>query len=294
MPPDRTVDKPQEQFPSSLIAAIDGIPVLPPLVARISSVVSNPESSVDAIVSALRMDPILSGKVLKLSNSAFVGIPRTISSLKNAVVLLGQKRIHSLVLASGVTSAFRNRDSVPFALHNYWKHSSVVAAIAETTAKHLKRYEAIETEEVFAAGLLHDIGRMVLGCFFASTVESARELASREKVPVYEKETAPMTHAGVGALLADHWNFPQALRDAIAYHHCPGCAGDNVRLASIVHIADILAHVVGAHTFDMEAIPRLSPEAQSHVQLPPERLKVIADETLQNEKKLESFLSFLA
>ena len=278
----------------TLAEAIDGLPVLSPVIARVGSVVANPDSSVAAIVAALKIDPILSGKVLKLANSAFVGIPRTISSLKNAVVLLGQKRVHSLVLAAGVGSVIRKQGELPFSPQEYWKHSTAVAAIGETIAKHLRRYEAIETDDVFSAGLLHDIGRMVLGCFFGRDVELVKSRAFADKVPLFERESAELSHSLAGATLADRWNFPPALKDAIEFHHMPAKAGPNARLASIVHLADILAHIMGAGTFAGEAIPHPAAEAQALVQLPPERLKVIAEETLQNEKKFESFVGFLA
>lgn len=279
---------------SQLDKAIDSLPVLSPSVSKIGEIISNPDSSADQIVNALKQDPLISGRVLKLSNSAYVGIPNTISSVKNAVVLLGRKRVYSLVLASGVSNALRDTGKLPFPMHNFWRHSITVAAIAESIAKHLRRYEPIETEDVFTAGLLHDIGRMVLGCFFAASQTTARNLAQKEKTPIFEKETSSLSHAGVGHLLAVRWSFPQTLTDAIAYHHAPGQAGANARLASIVHLADILAHIIGANTFDFEHVPVPAAEAQTLVKLPPERLKVIADETLQNEKSLDSLISFLA
>jgi putative nucleotidyltransferase with HDIG domain len=279
---------------SQLAKAIDGLPVLSPSVSRIGAIISNPDSSADQIVSALKQDPLLSGRVLKLSNSAYVGIPNTISSVKNAVVLLGRKRVYSLVLGSGVSNVLRDTGKLPFSPHNFWRHSITVAAIAESIAKHLRRYEPIETEDVFTAGLLHDIGRMVLGCFFAAAQTIARDLAQKEKTAIFEKETQPLSHAGVGQMLAVRWNFPQALTDAIAFHHAPVQAGANAKLASIVHLADILAHIIGANTFDFEHVPVPAPEAQTLIKLPPERLKVIADETLQNEKSLDSLISFLA
>jgi putative nucleotidyltransferase with HDIG domain len=279
---------------SQLVNAIDGLPVLSPLVSRIGATISNPDSSADQIVSALKQDPLLSGRVLKLSNSAYVGIPNTISSVKNAVVLLGRKRVYSLVLASGVSNVLRDTGKLPFPLHNFWRHSITVATIAESIAKHLRRYEPIETEDVFTAGLLHDIGRMVLGCFFATTQTTARDLARKEKTAIFEKETQQLSHAVVGRMLAVRWSFPQALTQSIAFHHVPEQAGANAKLASIVHLADILAHIIGANTFDFEQVPVPAPVAQTLVKLPPERLKVIADETLQNEKILDSLISFLA
>jgi putative nucleotidyltransferase with HDIG domain len=277
----------------SLLQAIQDLPVLSPVVGRIAQVVSNPESSVTAVVDALKLDPVVSGKVLKLANSAYVGIPRTISSVKNAVVLLGQKRIHSLVLATTVLASFKPGAHLPFSLYRYWKHSITVAMIAESIARHLKRYGPIDTEDVISAGMLHDIGKLVVGTWNAAALESTVRRSISENIPFYSVEDASVSHTVAGGVLCDRWNFPQSLKSAIVFHHAPEKAAEFRRCASIVHMADAMAHIIGFSTFEREAIPQPSAGAQGEVQLPPERLRVIADDALKNEKKTESFINFL-
>jgi putative nucleotidyltransferase with HDIG domain len=277
----------------SLIQAIQDLPVLSPVVGRISQVVSNAESSVSAVVDALKLDPVVSGKVLKLANSAYVGIPRTISSVKNAVVLLGQKRIYSLVLATTALASFKSVGGLPFSLYRYWKHSIIVAMIAESIARHLKRYSPIDTEDVFTAGMLHDIGKLVLGKWNAETIEKAVRRSISENVPFYSVEDASVSHVLAGDVLCDRWNFPQTLKSAVAFHHSPEKAAEFRRCVSIVNMADAMAHIIGFSTFEREPIPQPSPFVEREVQLPPERLRVIADDALKNEKKTESFINFL-
>jgi putative nucleotidyltransferase with HDIG domain len=277
----------------SLIKAIQELPVLSPVVARIAQVVSNPESRVDAVVDALKLDPVVSGKVLKLANSAYVGIPRTIASVKNAVVLLGQKRIHSLVLATTVLSSLRPGHDLPFSLYRYWKHSITVAMIAESIARHLKRYNPIEAEDVFSAGMLHDIGKLVLGMWNAKMLDTRIKESISANAPFHSIEDASVSHCTAGGVLSDHWNFPQSLKTAIQLHHAPDRAAELTRLVSIVHLADVMAHIIGFSTFEREPIPQPLASAESDVQLPPERLRVIADDALKNEKKAEAFINFL-
>jgi len=277
----------------SLLKAIFDLPVLSPVVARIAAVVSNPESPVAAVVDALKLDPVVNGKVLKLANSAYVGIPRTISSVKNAVVLLGQKRIYSLVLATTVLSALRAGRDLPFSLYRFWKHSITVAMIAESIAKHLKRYGPIDTEDVFSAGMLHDIGKLVLGIWDAKALQSCVQESIAANVPFYSVEHESTSHTRVGGALCDRWNFPHALKSAVLLHHAPDQASEFRRLVSIVHISDVMAHIIGFSTFEREQLPQPSAIAASEVQLPPERLRVIADDALKNEKKIESFINFL-
>ena len=276
-----------------LIKAIRDLPVLSPVAGRIAQVVSNAESSVTAVVDALKLDPVISGKVLKLANSAYVGIPRTISSVQNAVVLLGQKRIHSLVLSTTVLSALKPGRDLPFSLYRFWKHSVTVATIAESVARHLRRYSPIDTEDVFSAGMLHDIGKLVLGIWNPDALARSLAESISKNVPLYAIEEASISHTRIGGVLCDHWNFPQTLKSAITLHHAPEQAAEAKRLVSIVHMSDVMAHIIGFSVFEREALPQPSAHAVSDVQLPPERLRVIADDALKNEKKIESFINFL-
>jgi putative nucleotidyltransferase with HDIG domain len=277
----------------SLIKAIRDLPVLSPVAGRIAQVVSNAESSVIAVVDALKLDPVISGKVLKLANSAYVGIPHTISSVKNAVVLLGQKRIQSLVIAITVLSALKAGRDLPFSLYRFWKHSITVAMIAESVARHLKRYSPIDTEDVFSAGMLHDIGKLVLGIWNPAALEQSVRESISKNMPFYAVEDPSTSHTKAGGVLCDHWNFPQTLKSAIMLHHTPEQAAESRRLVSIVHLSDVMAHIIGFSVFEREALPQPSALAASDVQLPPERLRVIADDALKNEKKIESFINFL-
>jgi putative nucleotidyltransferase with HDIG domain len=277
----------------TLIKAIQDLPVLSPVVQRIAQVVSNADSSVTAVVEALKLDPVVSGKVLKLANSAYVGIPRTISSVKNAVVLLGQRRIHSLVIATTVLASLKNGGGLPFSLYRFWKHSLVAAMIAESIARHLKRYGPIDAEDVFSAGMLHDIGKLVLGRWNAQAVESMVHKSILKNAPFYSVEDALISHTFAGGVLCDHWNFPHTLKNAIVFHHAPEKAMEFRRCASIINIADAMSHIVGFSIFEREVLPQPSACAEGDVQLPPERLRVIADDALKNEKRTESMINFL-
>jgi putative nucleotidyltransferase with HDIG domain len=277
----------------SLIKAINDLPVLSPVAGRIAQVVSNAESSVTGILDALKLDPVISGKVLKLANSAYVGIPRTISSLKNAVVLLGQKRIQSLVLSTTALSALKLGRELPFSLYRFWKHSITVAMIAESVARHLRRYSPIDTEDVFSAGMLHDIGILVLGIWNPEALQRSIAESASKNVPYFATENPSTSHTMAGGALCDHWNFPQPLKGAIMLHHAPEQAAEVKRLVSIVHIADVMAHIIGFSVFEREALLQPSACAAGEVHLPPERLRVIADDALKNEKKIESFINFL-
>ena len=274
----------------SYLDKISALPTPSPVLKRIVSVVANVESSASDIVSALKLDPAIVGRILKLANSAYIGMPRTISSLQNAVVLLGVKRIHSLVMATEMINPLRLGSECPFTIHDYWRHSITVAFAAESIAKHLRRYDEIDPEEVFSAGLLHDIGKLVLGGLKAEMTAQLYDQSLRENVAVHKKESGEFTHTRSGALLSEHWNFPLELREAIEFHHEPSRDCEQYRLVSIVHIADYMAHVLGYSLKQGEPNPELNDEALASVQLPLERLRVIAENALIDEQRIEAII----
>ncbi len=277
-----------------LLKKITSLPSLSPVVQKIGAVIAKPNASADEIVSVLKMDPAIAGKVLRLANSAYIGIPRTVSSLQNAVVILGNRRIHSLVLAVSTLSHFNQGYSLPFDAIRFWKHSITVALVCESMARHLKRYDTMEASEVFCAGILHDLGKLVLGVYYADQIRRIYSKALKHGTPVYTNEKPELCHMRIGALVATQWNFPEMLIHAINLHHTPLYSDKFIKIVSMVHIADIMVHIVGLTTVPEEATPKINGEAMQVIGLSPERLKVIATDALENEKQIESLFEFFS
>jgi putative nucleotidyltransferase with HDIG domain len=281
------------QQAESLLDRITHLPSLPPALARISAIVSNPDISIAEIAEALKLDPGICSKVLRLANSAYVGIPRTVSSLNNAVVLLGQHRIQSLVFATTTLSALGRASPMPFANIDFWRHSMTTALVCESIARHLKRYDTVEAGELFCAGILHDVGKLALGAFEPARITAAQKKAAELRMPFFKAEDLELSHFTVGALLAQRWNFPPDLRNAILYHHDPSGAAPFTKMAAIVHLGDIMAHIMGYRTHPEEIGPSLDESVMVRIELPPERLRVIAAAAIEDEQKLESLIAFV-
>ncbi|MBD3422115.1 MAG: HDOD domain-containing protein [Chitinivibrionales bacterium] len=277
-----------------LVRCISNLPTLSPVLHRISALISDPQANARSVAEALKLDPAITGKVLRLANSAYIGIPRTVSSLHNAIVLLGTKRIYSLVMAASLMSSFRKSDRGSLNLMNYWRHSMTTALVAESIAKHIKRYEDIDSEEVFTAGIVHDIGKLVLGGYDPEELSRVNIKAAEQQLPFFEAEEPQVSHTLIGGYLADHWNFPDDLGEAITCHHLLTRAEAHLRLVSIIHVADIMVHMLGYQTHESELIPQLHQDALASVKIVPERLKVIAQDVVKNAKQLEALINFMA
>jgi len=269
---------------------IGDLPSLSQVLMRLSKVTSNPASTAQQVADVVKLDPALTAKVLRLANSAYIGMPRTIDSLKNAVVLLGQKRIYSLAFTAGIVFSFKKKGTLPFSQKDYWRHSVAVGMIAESISKSLHRHDSIDSDEAFTAGLLHDIGKLALGCFNADIMSASIRACMEKKIPFFKAEKVKTSHTLVGLLLARKWNFPPDLCSALACHHAPSDSAAGKRMVSVVHLSDGIAHIVNVSTIPDEAPPELDAGAISLVNVTPERLRAIAGDALQNEKKIESII----
>lgn len=270
--------------------AIEHLPVPSSVLRRISTVIKNPDASSGDVADALRLDPSLSGRVLRLANSAYIGIPRTVSSLPHAVVLLGMKRIHSLVLTSELIAPFRNFGALPFSIDRFRRHAVTVAFIAESIARHLQRYDALDEHELFSGALLHDIGKLLAGMVDSGAVEMAYSQSVKRSVPFYRAEREHFSHAVLGLKLAEKWQFPPELAACIRGHHTPACFPELHRMVSVIHIADVMAHVLGYQLYADEKAPDIDDAALLAVQLPLERLRVIGEDIVERQAQITSLL----
>lgn len=279
---------------STLLGKISGLPTPSPVLQRVCAATSDPDSSASHVVEALKQDPALVSRVLRLANSAYMGVPRTVSSLQNAVVLLGQKRVRALVMSASTLSTLHVDASAGFTLEGFWRHSMVVGMIAESVGKHLRRYSAVAPDEMFSAAIMHDLGKLVLGIYEPQRMAAAIEASRRDGIPLHQAESNELRHTKAGKLLADYWNFPADITDAVALHHTPSEADNFTQLVAVVHIADAMAHSIGYQVSPGEKPPLVDSTALSAVVLPLERLRVIAEDVLEQGEKLEALLEAVA
>ncbi|HEU5309959.1 MAG TPA: HDOD domain-containing protein [Candidatus Eisenbacteria bacterium] len=217
------------------------LPTLPLVASRLLEAVKPPQASATEIGRILSLDPALTARTLRLANSEFYGFPRKVGSVDLAVVVLGSNTIRDLVLSASVFQTLGEQDAE---MEGLWSHSLACAVAARTLAE---RNGYRLSSEAYAAGLLHDIGTVVLrqtdpGRFHA-VIAMVRDQG--EDVEEAERGLFGSCHAEVGAWLAERWGLPADLVEAIACHHRPENATRNPELAFLVHVANSLAERAG-------------------------------------------------
>lgn len=232
-------------------ARLKQLPSLPSSVSELLSSFVNEDVNVDRIASQIALDQGLTARVLRVANSSFYGLQSKVGTIHEAVVVLGFRAVRSMVLAVGVNGAFRVEQCPGFDVQAYLRHGVGVGLAARVLAP-LARQNA---ELAFTAGLLHDIGELVLASNFAKPYCEALAYRKRHDVSLQEaeQEILGITHAEVGGLLAETWRFPPVLREAVADHHSPARAPAE-SLANLVHVADVTAHALGLSRFGDEMV----------------------------------------
>jgi len=248
----------QEERYQRIIENIQRLPSLPEIATKLLDVVNSPHTSADDAASLIEKDPGLTTTVLRMANSAFYGMPRSVSSVSSAVVILGFNTIRSIVLSASLMKIFSGRDAIRGFDHvRFWRHSIMCALGAKLIARRCINTLTLDPESAFCAGILHDIGRLIFGQYVTAEFGSACRLAVEEKMPLVdaEKKVLGITHADIGAMLADKWALPLDLENALVYHHNPANADKSLPFVTAVHCADQMAHKAGANLWEKEESP---------------------------------------
>jgi putative nucleotidyltransferase with HDIG domain len=221
----------------ALAAGSTRLPSLPSMLTDALAEIDNQRTDAAAIVDRIARDPPLAARVLRIANSPFFGLPRQISSLREAVVLVGIGRVRELLLSACFSQVFPARRG-SFDHARFWRHSLTTAI----SARRIAACAGLGEESAFTAGLLHDIGRLVAGSLFPEAFGDVLGERARHHLGMMDAERRILgaDHAEIAALVADRWNFPETIRDAVARHHTAPTAESAKSLATVIHVADLL------------------------------------------------------
>lgn len=212
---------------------------LPEVTTRICQVIEDPNSTAAQIHEVVRTDPALAARILKIVNSAFYGLPSQIASLERAILMLGTSSVKNLALAASLARMIRDGEiSEQFSTRDLWRHSVAVAVCAKALAT-AARYP--QADEAFVAGLVHDMGLILVQQLFPDKVRDVTErcAAQPQNYCAAEQEVIGADHQVFGGALAGKWKFPPGLRNTIAYHHEPSALQPEFqKLACMIYLSD--------------------------------------------------------
>ncbi len=229
---------------NQLIDRVHELSPLPSIARRVMTIAEDDRFSAYDLASVISADQALTAKLLKLSNSAYYGFPRRIATVRDAVILLGFREVKVAAMATSLLEfGPRTSSNSVFSVDLFWGHAIATAIVSEVLAKETG---LASPDEAYTAGMLHDVGQMILNAHeprFASVV--SRSLAMQRSLPEVEFEEFGFTHADVGRTLAERWQFPPQLVDAIGLHHQLDITKDRHPLSYVVAQANLICHEYG-------------------------------------------------
>ena len=233
-----------------VLKRVNDIPSLPQFVIETLKKLDDPKSSAADVANKLSRDEGLVIRVLRLANSAYYGLSRRISSVSEAISFLGFKTVKSIVLAASVYK-FMDSSFTGYALDrgDLWKHSQSVASTARFLATHVK---GVDPEEAYIAGMVHDIGKIVLNDYVRFGYSIIIRLVEEEQLPFTdaEKQVLGFDHAQVGGLVIEQWNLPEIYMYTTSNHHSPAALPEDMQeyrlVVDVVHVANAICSMLGA------------------------------------------------
>ncbi len=235
-----------------LVQNVSGLVSPPEICFKVFELIDSKHGTAEALGDVIAQDPNLTARLLKIVNSAFYNFPSRIDTVSRAVSIIGSAELYNLVVAVKAVRCFSKIPADLVNIDSFWQHSLYTGLIAKDIAK---RCKILHPERLFIAGLLHDIGSLIL---FNSQPDLSRDLLNDiegDEAVLAEKEQDIFgySHSDVGGELMKLWKLPEALREATTFHHNPAGASDAVFETCVLHLSDALANQTGMGTFAEEA-----------------------------------------
>jgi putative nucleotidyltransferase with HDIG domain len=226
------------------VARSENLPVLPQVVSAAFKIVDDPKCTALDLERLIDQDAALTAKILRVVNSPMYAVGQ-VATVGRALAVLGTNRVRSLITSIALQNlAAERQQASSFNKLEYWRHSLAVATAARTIAKSAR---PAQMEELYVAGLLHDIGLLLMDKFCPDDLDSVISYAKGQGIPLCEAEaaTGSFGHADLGAVLTQRWGMGDFLVNAVAKHHDPFVLADENSPAAVLFVADALAHSTG-------------------------------------------------
>jgi HD-like signal output (HDOD) protein len=226
---------------------ISRMPSFSTTVTKVLKICNDPATSPNDLNRVISLDPVLTGQVLKLINSAYYSLPNKVTSLTRAIVMLGLNTVKNLAVSTAVVKGMANKASFQvLSMDDFWTHSLCVGVAAKALAT-VKGIPVTDREEYFVGGLLHDLGKIPLNNRFSSRYVSALEMARNEQGTLHRAEDMifGFDHCLVGKMIAEKWQLGESMNESLCYHHGPQDAKDeNRQMVEIVALANTFTNAL--------------------------------------------------
>jgi len=226
-----------------LVNSISDLIALPSTVMHVNDMANNPNYSAADIAETINQNHELSARLLRIANSPFFSFPSHINNIPRAITVIGTQELRDLLLATSAIDVFDDLPNDLVSMDTFWRHSLRCGVIARSLATHLHKPNV---ERYFAAGLLHDIGSLLINHKLPDLAKKtlARSNKNRQRRFIIEEDVMGFNHATVGGELLRHWGLPDYLAEAVTHHHTPSLAKRHLQDAAIAHIANYLSNTM--------------------------------------------------
>ncbi len=266
-----------ELSPRDLLRGFVEVSSLPTIHIKLEEAINDPKKSMSDIARVIRDDAGLTARLLRIVNSAFYSFPSRIETISQAVTIVGTQQLSALALATSVMRMFKGIPHSLVTMDSFWRHGIGVGLAARAIATYRREGNP---ERFFVAGILHDIGRLILYTKIPDVSKEMLTQARTREQLLYdqERETIGFTHAVVGGVLLQTWKLPGSLEEIVMFHHNPRGAVRFPADTATVHLADIIAHAMQLGSSGEQYVPPLDAEAWDSLDIPPSALSAIVDQ----------------
>lgn len=257
--------------PFQLVQDVQNLISMPEVLLRVNRLVEDSRSTSLDVGRVIAQDPGLTARLLRIANSSYYGPGRRIDTVARAVTQMGMRQLRDLVLTTAAAKVFQGIPNTVISMDDFWRHSICCALAASNLAKlsGLPNHDGL-----FVAGLLHDVGQLILFNRYPAESHQALLLALSDpavsSVHEAERRIFNFDHTQVGCELIRHWMLPESLQQCVAFHHQPAQAPSHRKEATIVHLANAIAGLIEMGSRDMNEMPGFDVQVWQITQLSPE------------------------
>ena len=278
--------------PNEVIAKVKNLPAVSQAALKLVTLLDQPAVSNEDVVTVLKYDDVLTAKLLRACNSPYFGFDEQVSSVEQAVMILGHQQILHMVLSLAFGGAMSTRlPGYAIEAKELWFHSLSTAVAAEHLARSGLPME-VEPPVAFTAGLLHDIGKLALHQVLDTGTQTAiRDCIIQQRLPrnVAEREILGTDHCEVGARLLETWRLPVEIVEAVAHHHSP-VGTPQPKLSAVIHVSNCLVHLIGP-TLGWECYAVIADAgANEALGITPEKLECLMISVHDSAQQVEHFM----